>query len=67
MTKLVFLHCLIKLLSMPNNMHQVPQTSWCINAAASNNQLCKGAHASLSAVPTWKGCERPNKAFEGLK
>ena len=47
-----FLHCLRKLLSMPGEMRQVPQTSWCINAAASNDQLCKGAHACLSAVPT---------------
>ena len=47
-----FLHCLRKLLSMPGEMRQVPRTSWCINVAASNNQLCKGAHASLSAVPT---------------
>ena len=39
----------------------------CINAAASNDQLCKGAHASLSAGLTWKGCEGPYKAFEGLR
>ena len=39
----------------------------CINAAASNDQLCKSAHASLSAVRTWKGCERLYKAFKGLK
>ena len=62
-----FLVCLTKLLNMPGEMRQVPRTSWCINAAASNDQLCKGAHASLSAGLTWKGCERPYKAFEGLK
>ena len=67
MAKLVFLDCLTKLLNMPGEMRQVPRTSWCISAAASNNQLCKGAHASLSAVPTWKGCERPYKAFKGLE
>ena len=67
MAMLVFWHCLTKLLNMPGEMRQVPQTSWCISAAASNDQLCKGAHASLSAVPTWKGCEGPYKAFEGLR
>ena len=67
MAMLVFWHCLRKLLNMPGKMRQVPQTSWCINAAASNDQLCKGAHASLSAGLTWKGCEGPYKAFKGLK
>ena len=46
-----FLDCLTKLLNLPGKMRQVPRTSWCINTAASNNQLCKGAHASLSAGP----------------